>query len=278
MLTDVELLDAYSRAVIGAVERVGPADVVAHRAAVGRDQRDVLGDVDHRPAADRDDTIAAGIAIGRGPGVGIREHRVGRDAIEHRALRWQAIEHALQHPRGTQAGVADDQRAAHVQRRQFLRQPVHGTDGEHRTRQFEHGIREFGNALKELAGGNVFPGDLLPKNFGVTRYGRVVFYDYDEICPLTSCNFRWLPKASSDDDEMAGEPWFSIGPHDVFPEQFERFVQCDPQRLHGEVIGVDGGAQQIAMLEDEGAVALELRFVAVVDRNEATIGAQPLGE
>ncbi len=85
-------------------------------------------------------------------------------------------------------------------------------------------IREYGNAVRELAGANIFPGDLLLKNFGVTRFGRVVFYDYDEICYLTDCNFRRLPTASSYDDEMSGEPWFSVGPHDVFPEQFPQFL------------------------------------------------------
>jgi isocitrate dehydrogenase kinase/phosphatase len=87
-----------------------------------------------------------------------------------------------------------------------------------------HGIREYGAAIRELAGANIFPGDLLTKNFGVTRYGRVVFYDYDEICYLTECNFRRLPEASSFEDEMAAEPWYAVGAGDVFPEQFPTFL------------------------------------------------------
>ncbi len=85
-------------------------------------------------------------------------------------------------------------------------------------------IREYGDAVKDLARANIFPGDLLIKNFGVTRYGRVVFYDYDEICYLTDCRFRKKPAPRDDDEEMAGEPWFQVEPGDVFPEQFPIFL------------------------------------------------------
>ena len=83
---------------------------------------------------------------------------------------------------------------------------------------------EYGNALRDLAEGRIFPGDLLLKNFGVTRFGRVLFYDYDEIAPLEECVFRDLPQASFDAEETAGEPWFYVGPRDVFPEEFPRFL------------------------------------------------------
>jgi isocitrate dehydrogenase kinase/phosphatase len=83
---------------------------------------------------------------------------------------------------------------------------------------------DYGQAIRELAGANVFPGDLLLKNFGVTRFGRVVFYDYDEIAPLDTCSFRRMPAARSDDEEMSAEPWFFVGPHDIFPEEFPRFL------------------------------------------------------
>ncbi|MGH7272590.1 MAG: bifunctional isocitrate dehydrogenase kinase/phosphatase [Polyangiaceae bacterium] len=88
----------------------------------------------------------------------------------------------------------------------------------------EHCVREYGTAVKELAGANIFPGDMLLKNFGVTRYGRVVFYDYDEIALLTDCNFRRLPSPSSDDEEMSAEAWFSVGPSDIFPEELPKFL------------------------------------------------------
>ena len=88
----------------------------------------------------------------------------------------------------------------------------------------EHAIREYGNAIKELASANIFPGDLLLKNFGVTRYGRVVFYDYDEIGYLTDCVFRRMPTAQNDEDDTRTNDWFSVGEHDIFPEQFPTFL------------------------------------------------------
>jgi len=88
--------------------------------------------------------------------------------------------------------------------------------------QLEAAIKEYGAAIRELASANIFPGDLLLKNFGVTRYGRVVFYDYDEIGYLTDYNFRRMPV--SDDDDMQSNDWFSVAPNDVFPEQFPTFL------------------------------------------------------
>ena len=85
-------------------------------------------------------------------------------------------------------------------------------------------IVDYGRAIKNLAAANVFPGDMLLKNFGVTRGGRVVFYDYDEITPLVDCNFRRLPESDRPDEEMAADPWFGVGRHDVFPEEFSRFL------------------------------------------------------
>ncbi|HEY1694515.1 MAG TPA: bifunctional isocitrate dehydrogenase kinase/phosphatase [Polyangiaceae bacterium] len=85
-------------------------------------------------------------------------------------------------------------------------------------------VRDFGAAIRELASADIFPGDMLPKNFGVTRYGRVVFYDYDEIARLTDMTFRRMPKPSTAEEETAGEPWFSVGPHDVFPEELPAFL------------------------------------------------------
>ena len=88
-------------------------------------------------------------------------------------------------------------------------------------------INEYGKAIRELAGANIFPGDMMLKNFGVTRGRRVVFYDYDEICYMTDCNFRRIPPATSLDDEMMAQPTFSVGPNDVFPEQFSNFFFSD---------------------------------------------------
>jgi len=83
---------------------------------------------------------------------------------------------------------------------------------------------EYGQTIRDLAATNVFPGDLLLKNFGLTRHGRVVFYDYDELRLLSECRFRDLPEPRYDEDEMSDEPWFHVGPEDVFPEDLRRFI------------------------------------------------------
>ncbi|CAL93762.1 bifunctional isocitrate dehydrogenase kinase/phosphatase [Azoarcus olearius] len=93
----------------------------------------------------------------------------------------------------------------------------------------EAAVHEYGNAIRELAIANIFPGDMLWKNFGVTRYGRVVFYDYDEIEYMTSMNFRRIPPAPHEDMELSGEPWYSAGPMDVFPEEFATFLLGSPR-------------------------------------------------
>ena len=85
-------------------------------------------------------------------------------------------------------------------------------------------LDEYGNAIGQLAAANIFPGDMLLKNFGITRHGRVVFYDYDEISYLTDVNFREIPQAQTPEQEMASEPWYSVAPNDVFPEEFRRFL------------------------------------------------------
>ncbi len=85
-------------------------------------------------------------------------------------------------------------------------------------------VLDYGKAIKDLAATNIFPGDILLKNFGVTRHGRVVFYDYDELCLLTECEFRRLPPANYFDDEFSADPWFYVGPNDIFPEEFRTFL------------------------------------------------------
>jgi len=94
--------------------------------------------------------------------------------------------------------------------------------------QIERGVIEYGNALKDLVAANIFPGDMLFKNFGITRHGKVVFYDYDEIEYITDCNFRKVPQARNEEDEMSGEVWYRVGPKDVFPETFAPFLLGNP--------------------------------------------------
>ncbi|EDK4124267.1 TPA: bifunctional isocitrate dehydrogenase kinase/phosphatase [Proteus mirabilis] len=93
-------------------------------------------------------------------------------------------------------------------------------------------VEDYGQALKELIAANIFPGDMLFKNFGVTRHHRVIFYDYDEISYMTDMNFRAIPPARYPEDELASEPWYSVAENDVFPEEFRYFLCCDKQVCH----------------------------------------------
>jgi len=89
----------------------------------------------------------------------------------------------------------------------------------------EAAVTDWGYAIKDLAAANIFAGDMLLKNFGVTRHGRVVFYDYDELCPLGQCNFRSMPVARNLEEELSAEPWFSVRENDVFPEELSTFLE-----------------------------------------------------
>jgi isocitrate dehydrogenase kinase/phosphatase len=108
--------------------------------------------------------------------------------------------------------------------------------------QAELAVIDYGQAIRDLAYTNIFPGDLLLKNFGVTRHNRVIFYDYDELCRVTDCRFRELPQAESPEDEMRAEPWFHVADNDVFPETFLQFLGFDDRlrdlflEKHGEIL------------------------------------------
>jgi isocitrate dehydrogenase kinase/phosphatase len=103
-------------------------------------------------------------------------------------------------------------------------------------------VLDYGKTLRDLAAANIFPGDMLLKNFGVSRHGRLIFYDYDELCPLTECHFRALPQPLTEEEEMASEPWFSVEDRDVFPEEFAPFLGLKGELLrvfleaHGELL------------------------------------------
>ena len=106
----------------------------------------------------------------------------------------------------------------------------------------ERAVLDYGQCIRDLACTDIFPGDLLLKNFGVTRHGRVIFYDYDELCRVTDCNFRDVPQATNEDDEMRGEAWFYVAENDVFPETFVNFLAFSDEqraallRMHGEIL------------------------------------------
>lgn len=111
--------------------------------------------------------------------------------------------------------------------------------------QLRDAIEEYGNAIRQLAAANIFPGDMLFKNFGVTRHGRVVFYDYDEICYMTEVNFRDIPPPRYPEDELASKPWYSVSPGDVFPEEFRHWLCADPcigplfEEMHADLFRAD---------------------------------------
>jgi isocitrate dehydrogenase kinase/phosphatase len=109
----------------------------------------------------------------------------------------------------------------------------------------ERAVLDYGQCIRDLAVTNIFAGDLLLKNFGVTRHGRVIFYDYDELCAVTDCRFRDMPQAQNEEDEMRAEAWFHVNDNDVFPETFMQFLGFDAHlkevfaRVHGEVMTAD---------------------------------------
>ncbi len=105
----------------------------------------------------------------------------------------------------------------------------------------ENAILDYGQAIKDLALTNIFPGDLLLKNFGVSRHGRVIFYDYDELCLLTACNFKHLPEATNSEDELRSTPWFHVNSNDIFPQEFTKFLSLNKRlksvltTAHGDI-------------------------------------------
>jgi isocitrate dehydrogenase kinase/phosphatase len=111
--------------------------------------------------------------------------------------------------------------------------------------QLTRAVVEYGNAIKDLVAANIFPGDMLWKNFGITRHGKVVFYDYDEIEYITDCNFRRVPEPRNEEDEMSGEVWYSVAKNDVFPETFGPFLLGNPlvrqefMKHHADLLDVE---------------------------------------
>lgn len=179
--------------------------------------------------------------------------RVGRlvDAQEFRQLRFprarfspELLEELLSSSAGTCRLEADDLIIGHCYMERRMK-PLDVYLRESPPDAARRAIRDYGQAIRDLALSNVFPGDLLLKNFGVSRHGRVVFYDYDELCLVTECNFRDLPSARDDEDEMRPEPWFFVGPTDVFPGQFLEFLGLRGElreeflRHHAEILTAD---------------------------------------
>ena len=129
----------------------------------------------------------------------------------------------------TSLGIEGDQviiRHLYIERRMV---PLNMYLGHAPDEALEHVVREYGNTIKDLIKANIFPGDMLLKNFGVTRQNRIVFYDYDELMPMKDIRVRAIPPARTPEQEMASEPWYRVEENDFFPEQFEHFVMSYPK-------------------------------------------------
>jgi len=182
-----------------------------------------------------------------------KHDRAGRlvDAQEFKRLRFrrelfapELIEELLSETAATVHGEGDDLIFDHVYIERRMT-PLNLYLREASAAAAERAVIDYGQAIRDLAYTNIFAGDLLLKNFGVTRHGRVIFYDYDELCQLADCRFRDLPQAQNEDDEMRGEPWFYVADNDVFPETFIRFLAFDDSqqaafmRVHGDILTAD---------------------------------------
>ncbi len=139
---------------------------------------------------------------------------------------------------------------AYIERRMiplnlYLQEAFDAGDDPAAQAQIERAVFEYGHAIKDLVAANIFPGDMLWKNFGVTRHGKVVFYDYDEIEYLTDTNFRRVPAPRNEEDKLSGEIWYPVGKHDVFPETFGPFLLGNPRvreafmRHHADLLEPD---------------------------------------
>jgi isocitrate dehydrogenase kinase/phosphatase len=181
-----------------------------------------------------------------------KHDRVGRlvDAQQFRHLRFprnqfapELLRELLESTRGSVVEDGGDLVITHCYLERRLR-PLNLYVQEAKPEQARRAILDYGQAIKDLARSNIFPGDLLLKNFGITRHGRAIFYDYDELCLVTECRFRALPSASSDDEEMHHGAWYHVDEDDVFPEQFPRFLGMSEElrreliEAHGEIFDV----------------------------------------
>lgn len=173
--------------------------------------------------------------------------RVGRlvDAQEFRHLRFprrqfaqSLLEELLETCRSSVRIEGEDLVLAHCYVERRLR-PLNLVVREADRETVRRAVLDYGQAIKDLARSNIFPGDLLLKNFGLTRHGRAIFYDYDELALVTECRFRALPAARSDDEETHAGAWYHVGENDVFPEQFPRFLGLDDE-LRGALIDTHG--------------------------------------
>ncbi len=181
-----------------------------------------------------------------------KHDRAGRliDAQEFRFLRFprarfapEVLEDLFETCRSSVIEDGDDLILTHMYVERCIR-PLNLFLRESTPEMVERAVLDYGLAIKDLTASNIFPGDLLLKNFGVTRHGRVIFYDYDELCLVTECRFRELPTARDDDEEMHHGAWYYVADSDIFPEQFTEFLGLPRKQRealiarHGEIFTV----------------------------------------
>ena len=128
-------------------------------------------------------------------------------------------------------------------------------------------IIDYGQSIKDLAQTNIFTGDLLLKNFGVTLHKRVIFYDYDEVTLITDCNFREIPQASDFEDEMLADTWYYVNANDIFPEEFIKFLSMNETlkaefiKHHGDLLTAEYW-RQVQDKHIKGEVSLVVPYIS----------------
>lgn len=176
----------------------------------------------------------------------------------------ELLDELLQEASNTVAVVDDNLLIKHVYIERRVR-PLNLYINEVSREKAEQAVLDYGQALKDLARTNIFPGDLLLKNFGVTRHSRIIFYDYDEVSLITECNFRDIPQANDDVDELRSEAWYYVGPNDMFPEEFIKFLSMDKELrslflvVHGELLTAEYW-REIKSLHQSGKVSLVVPY------------------
>ena len=176
----------------------------------------------------------------------------------------ELLDELLQEASNTVAVVDDNLLIKHVYIERRVR-PLNLYINEVSREKAEQAVLDYGQALKDLARTNIFPGDLLLKNFGVTRHSRIIFYDYDEVSLITACNFRDIPNANNDVDELRSEAWYYVGPHDMFPEEFIKFLSMDKELrslflvVHGELLTAEYW-RGIKSMHESGKVSLVVPY------------------
>ena len=176
----------------------------------------------------------------------------------------ELLDELLQEASNTVAVVDDNLLIKHVYIERRVR-PLNLYINEVSREKAEQAVLDYGQALKDLARTNIFPGDLLLKNFGVTRHSRIIFYDYDEVSLITACNFRDIPNANNDVDELRSEAWYYVGPHDMFPEEFIKFLSMDKELrslflvVHGDLLTAEYW-RGIKSMHESGKVSLVVPY------------------